>query len=220
MILAIDTATRSAGLALLDPEREILRAEHFWRSHINHTVELAPSLQEMLHRQALSTRALSGIAVARGPGSFTGLRIGMSLAKALAYAHGIAIVSIPTPDILAYTLTRRDLPLCVVLEAGRGNIVVAHYPVGVTEAPATDYRIMTVPELAQTISEKTLFAGELDRDAIEQLRTLLGPRAVIATPAARVRRPAALAEAGWSKLKAGQVEDPASLTPIYLHRPA
>jgi tRNA threonylcarbamoyladenosine biosynthesis protein TsaB len=218
MILAIDTATRSAGLAILDPKREIILAEHIWRSQANHTVELTPNLRAMLTTQNLTTADLSGVVVTRGPGSFTGLRIGMSIGKALAYAHGIDMVAIPTPDIVAHAHTPRELPLWAILEAGRGRIVAAHYPVDGPPPSEKDYRITTVAELAGTVSQPTLFSGELDNESIRQLKQILGYLAVIASPANRVRRPAHLAEAGWQTLKAGRTDNPVTLAPIYLHR--
>ncbi len=219
MILAIDTATQSAGLAIFDPEREVILAEHTWRSHVNHTVELAPNLRAMLDTQKLTTRDLTGIAVPRGPGSFTGLRIGMSVGKALAYAHGIDIVAIPTLDIIAHAHQDRDLPLWAILQAGRGRIVAACYPVDGPSPLEEEYRITTLSELAGQIDAPVLFSGELDSAGVALLRQVLGQSAVIASPANRVRRPAHLAEAGWLKLSAGQINDPATLAPIYLHRP-
>ena len=220
MILAIDTATRLAGLAIFDPEREVILAEHTWYSHINHTVELTPNLLAMLTTQNLSTADLSGIVVARGPGSFTGLRIGMSIGKALAYAHGTRIVAIPTPDIIAHAHQSRDLPLWAILQAGRGRVVAACYPVDGPPPSEDEYQITTLAELAAHIDAPALFSGELDSEGVSQLQQILGDAAVIASPANRVRRPAHLAEAGWLQLTAGHDDDPATLAPIYLHRPA
>ena len=82
MLLAIDTATRVPSLALYDGERVV--AEETWRSANGHTVELVPGLVRVLERQRVSPAELKGIAVALGPGSFTGLRIGLGIAKGLA----------------------------------------------------------------------------------------------------------------------------------------
>lgn len=219
MILAIDTATQSAGLALLDPEGDIILAEHTWHSHINHTVELTPNLDAMLATQKITTSDLTGVAVTRGPGSFTGLRIGMSVGKALAYAHGIEIVAIPTPDIIAHAHQDRDLPLWAILQAGRGRVVAACYSTDGPPPTEADYRITTLTELANGINERVLFSGELNSDGVRQLKQVLGQHAVIASPANRLRRPAHLAEAGWQELRAGHADNAATLAPIYLHRP-
>lgn len=219
MILAIDTATRSAGLALLDPKREVVLAEHIWHSHINHTVELAPNLARLLTTQDISTADLTGVVVVRGPGSFTGLRIGMSLGKALAYAHDIDLVAVPTLDVIAHAQRRRDRPLWAVLEAGRGRIVAARYPPDGPQPTQDDYLLTTIPHLASAIAdsgESVLFSGELKRRDTDRLTATLGDRAAFASPANRVRRPAHLAEIGWGKLQSGGSEDPTTLAPIYL----
>ncbi len=217
MILAIDTATQLAGLALFDPEAQTVRAEQVWVSHINHTVELAPNLQAMLATQKLALSDLTGIAVARGPGSFTGLRIGISIAKALAYARGIHVVGIPTPDIIAHAHREREVPLWTILQAGRGRIVATRYEVGESLPGEVEYRLTTLEKLADAIDEPVMFSGELDAAEIALLRARLGNRAVVASPALRLRRPACLAELGWARLQAGDVDDPVTLVPLYLH---
>lgn len=219
MILAIDTATRSAGLAILDPEREIVLAEHMWRSQINHTVELAPNLATLLATQDTTTADLTGVVVVRGPGSFTGLRIGMSLGKALAYAHDLDLVTVSTLDVIAHGQPQRDLPLWAILEAGRGRIVAARYPLDGPRPTHDDYLITTIQQLASAIAdngEPVLFSGELNRRDTHQLAATLGDRVVFASPANRLRRPAHLAEMGWLELQAGRSEDPTTAAPVYL----
>jgi tRNA threonylcarbamoyladenosine biosynthesis protein TsaB len=219
MILAIDTATRSAGLAILDPDLEMVLAEHMWRSQINHTVELAPNLAALLATQVTTTADLTGIVVVRGPGSFTGLRIGMSLAKALAYAHDIDLVTVSTLDVIAHGQQHRNVPLWAILEAGRGRIVAARYPLDGPRPTQDDYRITTIPELARAIADAggpVLLSGELKRRDTDQLMATLGDQAVVASPANRLRRPAHLAEMGWLKLQTGRGEDPTTVAPVYL----
>ncbi|MDP2954115.1 MAG: tRNA (adenosine(37)-N6)-threonylcarbamoyltransferase complex dimerization subunit type 1 TsaB, partial [Chloroflexota bacterium] len=128
MLLAIDTATEWVGLALYDGD--CLRSEIGWRTRAGHTVELTPSLVRMLAREDTSPQALSAIAISLGPGSFTGLRIGLSLGKALAYALGIPLVGIPTLDILAYSAHRQPFPICALIRAGRGRIAAGFYRQG------------------------------------------------------------------------------------------
>ena len=94
LLLAIDTATRFAGLALYDGET--ILGEVYWQSHNNHSVELMPALVRMLDQQGKRAADLSAVGVAIGPGSFTGLRIGLSVAKGLAQAQSIPVFGIPT----------------------------------------------------------------------------------------------------------------------------
>ncbi len=110
LLLAIDTATRFAGLALYDGD--IIRAEKYWLSHDNHSVELMPALVDMLAQQGFAPADLAAVGVTIGPGSFTGLRIGLSVAKGLALANRLVILGIPTLDVQALVAVQRmrDLP--------------------------------------------------------------------------------------------------------------
>ncbi|HID61858.1 MAG TPA: tRNA (adenosine(37)-N6)-threonylcarbamoyltransferase complex dimerization subunit type 1 TsaB [Anaerolineae bacterium] len=218
MLLAIDTATRVPSLALYDGERVV--AEETWHSANGHTVELVPSIVRMLKRQRISPSQLQGIAVALGPGSFTGLRIGLSVAKGLALTLAIPLIGIPTLDALIYAQARRRGPVCAVLQAGRGRICVGFYRRrrGQWQRQG-DYCLTTLEELCASIETPTLFCGEIDTQAAELLRERLGEKAKLVSPAASLRRAGYLAELGWQRLERGKVDDPASLSPIYLRHP-
>jgi len=218
LFLAIDAATRMPSLALYDGECVV--AEETWRSADGHTVELVPGLMRMLERQRVSPSELKGIAVALGPGSFTGLRIGLSVAKGLALTLAIPLMGIPTLDILVYAQARRPGPVCAVLQAGRGRVCAAFYRwrKGQWQRQG-DYCLTTLDELCADIETPIFFCGEIDAQAIELLRERLGEKAVVASPASSLRRAGYLAELGWQRLERGEVDDPATLTPIYLRYP-
>ncbi len=219
MLLAIDTATRMSSLALYDGESVV--AEETWRSANGHTVELMPGLVRMLERQKVLPSELRGIAVALGPGSFTGLRIGLSVAKGLALTLAIPLIGIPTLDALVYAQSRKRGPVCAVLQAGRSRVSAAFYGRrrGQWQRQG-DYRLTTLGELCADIETRTFFCGEIDAQGIELLRERLGAKAVVASPAASLRRAGYLAELGWQRLERGEVDDPATLAPIYLRHPA
>src|SRR5688572_11606960 len=99
MLLAIDTATHLTSLALFDGRSLVI--EESWQAASNHTVELAPAIVKMFERIDTSMDGLTALAVCTGPGTFTGLRIGVSLAKGLAAAREIPLVGLSTMDILA-----------------------------------------------------------------------------------------------------------------------
>ncbi len=123
MQLAIDTSTDTASLALVRDGD--LVAELTWRCGQNHTRQLLPNLEHLLHQFDLSPQALTGIIVARGPGSFNGLRVGISVAKGLAFSLGVPIVGISTLEVEAYQHAETGLPVCPVFNAGRGEIATA-----------------------------------------------------------------------------------------------
>jgi len=214
MLIAIDTATDQASLALHDGFR--IRAEHTWEAPRRHTRELAPRLADAMDQLGLRPGRLTAVAVTKGPGSFTGLRIGLSVAKGLAVAQNVPLVGIPTLDVVAAAQGRDRRRLAAVLPAGRGRIAIAFYRWEsdgwqVEEEP----HLTTWEILGEALAEPTLFCGEIDEkggDAIARL----GHRAVLLPAAWRLRRAGFLAELGWRRLNAGETDDPFTLTPIYL----
>jgi tRNA threonylcarbamoyladenosine biosynthesis protein TsaB len=219
-VLAIDTATELASVALYHGGQGP-RAESTWYTSKNHTVELMPTIVMMLEKQSLTAEQLGGLAVALGPGSFTGLRIGLSVAKGLCLSLGVPIVGIPTLDIVAYAHLGQELPICAIIQAGRGRICAAFYEgLGTGWQRLTDYHLATVEELSALVKAPTLFCGEIDSSLNEALQAHIGARAVMASPASSLRRAGYLAELGWQRLRSGERDDLTALEPLYLHHPS
>jgi len=188
-----------------------------WTSYDHHTVELAPAVAQVLQRAGVTAGDLTVLAIATGPGSFTGLRIGMALAKGLALARHLPLVGIPTLDILAAAQPVSVTEMVAVLQAGRGRLACAWYQVvdhawkGFGEAA-----VMTADDLSSKIHKPIWICGELSEDE-RHLLARKRKNAILATPAQSLRRPSFLAELAWQRWQAGQVDDPATLTPTYLH---
>ena len=219
LLLAIDTATRSASLALHDGTR--VRVELSWESQNHHTVELTPRIAGMLAQLELTVDDLVGIAVSLGPGSFTGLRVGVAAAKGLAMSRSLKLIGIPTLDIIAQAMKDSSLPVVAVLAAGRGRLCAAKYRSNknemVAEGPAW---LTTARELGADWQETRRVCGELAAEERHDLQRRLGQRVELASPAASLRRAGFLAELGWARLRAGQSDDPAALTPLYIQTPS
>jgi tRNA threonylcarbamoyladenosine biosynthesis protein TsaB len=215
MLLAIDTSTQWIGLALYDGVQ--ILAESLWQARGRHTVEMAPAIHDLLRRSGFEPAQLSAIAVALGPGSFTGLRIGLAIAKGMALALHIPIIGVPSLDALVAATPVSDLSMAAVLQSGRGRLAVIWYaPVYGKWLAQGEAKVTTAAELSASIHKPTLVVGELNADE----RQLLARKRVnvhLATPAQSLRRPSYLAELGWQRWQAGQVDDPISLAPIYLH---
>jgi tRNA threonylcarbamoyladenosine biosynthesis protein TsaB len=219
LLLAIDTATRYASLALHDGAR--VRVELSWESPDHHTVELTPRVAGMLSQIEATVADLTGIAVSLGPGSFTGLRVGVALAKGLAMARGIKLVGVPTLDIIARAMQDARIPLIAVLAAGRGRLVAQRYQWNRNEFVAEGKAWLTkANELGLDWQETWRVCGELSADERHELKKRLGARIELATPAASLRRAGYLAELGWARLRAGYVDDPITLAPIYIQTPS
>jgi len=218
MQLAIDTSTDTASVALVQ-DSEVL-VELTWRSGQNHSVELLPNLAHLLNQAELNLQSINGVIVAKGPGSFNGLRVGVSTAKGLAFGLQILIVGISTLEVEAYPHAEIGLPICPIFNAGRGEIATAMYQRQDNEwrQLATEH-ITTVETLCSQITTKTIFCGEFIPIIASQLRKQLKDWAVIPAAASRLRRASFLAELGLKRLKAGDYDNPATLQPIYLRRP-
>jgi tRNA threonylcarbamoyladenosine biosynthesis protein TsaB len=216
LLVAIDTATRWAGLALYDGET--VRAEASWRSRNNHSVELMPALDRMLAQQGVSAEHLAAVAVASGPGSFTGLRIGMSVAKGLAQAQGIPILGVPTLEILVVPHSEQRRPVWAIIQAGRGRLCAAFYRRRSKRwRQDGDLYLTTLEDLVPLVSGRCLVCGELGQAEQAYMAERSEADLVFATPALTMRRPACLAELGWARFQRGEADDLATLAPTYLH---
>jgi len=219
MILAIDTATRWAGLALHDGTAVI--AEYGWKCLNNHTIEIPPAIEDMLNRVGKSVNDLDGIAVAIGPGSYTGLRVGLSLAKGMALASQIPLIGVPTLNIVAFSIYKMPVQLLVSAEAGRTRVCATVYQWQDRKGwtPRRPPVIDTWENIVTSIEKPTLFAGEITPEAAKLIRNS-SQQFAVAYPAISTRRAGFLAEIGWQRFRAGQLDDAASLAPIYLRDPA
>lgn len=219
VLLAIDTATRWASLALYDGSGII--SEFSWRCAGSHTVEVLPNIAFMLEQAQKRASDLRAVAVARGPGSFTGLRIGMGVAKGLCLAVGIPIIAIPTQEIMAYAAGDPGGLVYTVLELGRGRIAVGAYqyengfPVMVQEDAIYDGQTWQ-PDASKPI----LVTGEVGTELAERLlRIPEAENIAISSLASSIRRAGYMAELAWLRLEGGHYDDLDSVDPVYLHLP-
>ena len=219
MLLAIDTATRWTGLALHDGRFVV--AESGWRAVNTQTVELSPAVAQMLGRAGCQATDLVAVAVAIGPGSYTGLRIGLGFAKGLAIANQTKLLGISTLDIVAAAQAEAPSALVVVAEAGRRRVCAGRYQWQGGKGWQSDGQpdIMSWPELLAAVDPPVVFAGEISPEAAKLIRGA-GKDYRQVSAAHSLRRAGYLAEIGWNHLRRGWTDDPAALAPIYLRDPA
>jgi tRNA threonylcarbamoyladenosine biosynthesis protein TsaB len=215
MLLAIDTSTAQVGLALYDGIQ--ILGEMTWTTRQHHTTELAPAIAGLLSRSDASMDMVDALGVAIGPGSFTSLRVGLSLVKGIALARHLPLVGISTMDVIAAAQPAGTHPLAVVIQAGRKRIAVGWYQFSEDRWQAQgEVKSGTVDQLAEEIESPTHVAGELsseDRSRLARKRTNI----LLASPVNCIRRPSILADLAWARWQKNEVDDPASLAPIYLH---
>jgi tRNA threonylcarbamoyladenosine biosynthesis protein TsaB len=213
MLLAVDTSTTQVGLALYNGAQVI--AEYAWRSSQRHTIELAPAIQDILSRCGLKMDDVTVLAVALGPGSFTSLRVGLALVKGLALSKHIPLIGIPTLDILAHAQPASKHPLLCATQAGRGRFAVGEYKSSKKGWQAQGgARVVTLEGLMDEAQSPFVVCGEFSAEEVQKLKD---KNVNIISPAGSVRRPAVLAELAWARWQAGDVDDEATLAPIYLH---
>lgn len=221
MLLAIDTATRAASVALY---RDGVIAEMTWRSRDNHTVETMQQIVHLLDLAGVTKNDLQAIGVALGPGSFTGLRVGMSIAKGLALGYQIPLIGIPTLDGIAHAYAHQSLAIWAVLEAGRGRFIVARYggSRGAVKR-ASEYALTNVEGIVDLVGapqgekhNRALVCGDVDVTLANLLTERLGTRVVLAAPAQNARRAGYLAELAWARFQRGEFDDTSALVPLYL----
>jgi len=204
MILVLDTATRTPIVGLARPDGSLV-VQRQWQSHHRHGEELLQRIDELLADAGVARSDLSGVVVGTGPGSFTGLRIGLATAKTIAYSLDIPIVGISSTLALA-AATTDDGEVSVTLPAGASDRYV--------------HRIRVTDGVPVEIKAPALVAG-MDVDA-GQVAVDIGsapePALNAGTNAAQGMA-AALARLGARRLADGQADDVAALVPAYVALP-
>lgn len=217
MELAIDTSTAWGGIAL--SHEGALLAELTWKPGQNHTTELFPNIERLLQTAGADIKSITAIFVATGPGSFNGLRAGISASKGLAFSLDVPLAGISTLEAEAFPFAFTGLPICPMHDAGRGEIAVALFSGAGGWHRLKDEHLATAEVLCTETETRTLFCGEIPDSALDILRASLGDMALIPDPVERQRRPCALARLGWQRLLSGPPDNPATLQPIYLRQP-
>jgi tRNA threonylcarbamoyladenosine biosynthesis protein TsaB len=218
MLLAIDTASRLLSIAIYDGQQ--ILAEQSWHTANQHSVELPPAVHQLMGRTGITASQLNALAVAQGPGSFTGLRIGIGVAKGLAMALNIPLIPVMTLDIVAAGIPFFDGALVCSVQAGRGRVNFAFYQWLSDEWQLVgDMQNGTwVDMIAQIGAGPTLVNGEID-PAGEQALLNAGKLIQLLPPAYRIRRAGFLAQKAWTEFQLGRLINPAEVMPIYLQSP-
>jgi tRNA threonylcarbamoyladenosine biosynthesis protein TsaB len=215
IILGIETSTMTGGLALIDDNKLI--SEYTLNMKTTHSSRLLPALDWMLKDASLDKGQIEGIAISIGPGSFTGLRIGLATAKGLAMGFDVPIAGVPTLDALAYNVPCPKYQVCVVLDARKKEVYSAFYKYenDILERKS-HYEVISPSELIEQIKEKTIIVGDAIDIYGELFKEKLGDRVLFAPKTQRLPRSAIVAEIGLAKLRAGEMIDIASSEPIYI----
>ena len=217
MELVIDTSSNIVSVAL--SHRGEIAAMLTWRTRQNHTIELLPNLVCLLQQTKVELVSIEAIVVAKGPGSFNGLRVGMSTAKGLAYALNIPLLGVNMLEAEVYPFAFTGLPLRAIQKAGRQEVATAVYRQKYHDWQCLEAdNLASVETLGRRTKQRTLFCGEIPADIEGQIQRSLGRRAIICQNTGPSRG-SSLARLGWRRLRKGQHDDLLALEPIYLRPP-
>lgn len=218
-ILAIDTSTQVSSVAVASGER--LESEVTMQAKLTHSETLLPHIQEALAMASVKKEELDGIAVSVGPGSFTGLRIGLATAKAMSYALNLPLAGVPTLKAMAYHFPLSGLQLLPLMDAQKGNSYVEHYAWEHGRLmQKSEVRILSVPELlawAGELPDTVVLLGDVVAKRIEG-KVRLPMNVTLAPVHLRMPRAANVAACGLEMLKQGRTANLMNLEPVYVRR--
>ncbi len=216
MLLAIDTSSFVLSCALAEEDK--LVAEWTVQQKMTHSEQLIPHMDIMLKDAGVDKKEITAVAVSKGPGSFTGLRIGLVTAKTMACLWNVPVIGVDTLEALAYNLAGSETFALPMADAQRGNVYAAIYGVfseiwqeKKTEAAPIDQVI----EAAIRHGGPMVVLGE-GADIYKDKIIAAGLRPAL--PQNRCCRASSVAMAAWKKLKKGEADDPLTLLPNYIRR--
>lgn len=207
-VLAVETSTEIGGIALA--EDEVLLGEITLYLQGKFSEGLVGALKWLLEATSVQLDEIEGIAVGLGPGSFTGLRVGLAFAKGLAFSLKKPLVGVPSMDAMAFGIEKKGL-ICCLLDAKKGELYVALFKDGKPLGPVALLKPKEVLELLKGEKEVLLLGNALNR-----FKEFLELPQVQTLPFKVYPRPEAVAFLGMKKLKKGEKDDLYSLSPLYI----
>lgn len=214
-ILAIDSCSNVATGALV--EDEVLIAQFSLNNKITHSTKLLPQIEYMMKNAEMDFADIDLFAVTVGPGSFTGERIGVATAKALAHAVNKPMVGVSALKSMAYNFKYTDYLICPIMDARREQVYTATYRWENDElVTVKEDRAMALEELLSETNENTIFLGDGVPVFKDKISEKLGNIAHFALANLLHINGGGVAEAGKNEYKKGNAKDYASLVPTYL----
>lgn len=220
-LLAVETATNWQSVAILEGSRVLASSGE--EAGGAHAKKLLPIIDRLLRENDLSLGALDGLAVSIGPGSFTGLLVGLATMMGFRMVAGLPLAAVPTLEAMAWNVRHADRPLCPILLARTGAVYWAMYR-WTTEGRLTQIRaeqVGSLEELATSIAGPAVVLGEGWLAYGDELRRLLGPEAREVVEAPREAMRASAVSVGLAGLERLARQDlaPLGLAPRYVQQP-
>ncbi len=184
-----------------------------------HSERLMTGIEQALKQTGLNISDVDVLGVATGPGSFTGLRIGLSTVKGFSYATGKPVVSVPTLEAFAWNFPYCIYPVCTMLDARKKEVYAAvfRWRDGGFEKVITETSVKP-SDLVKTLEGPVIFAGEGAQLYRESIIEIAGENALFASPQHMVPSPSNVASLGLKKALDGDFEKPIGLVPFYIRK--
>ena len=219
-ILSLDTATQAATCAILDDDKVL--GEITFNYKKQHSQILMPMIDDLFKNTQMSIGDIDAFVASKGPGSFTGLRIGMATVKGLSQGSKKPFVTVSTLDSLAYNLAYTSGIICPILDALRDNVYTALYNFDNNDFNQTlDYVNISIDELINILKDKDCnitFVGDGVPKFKEKLIANL-PNISFAPAHLNLAKASSLGELGLKLLTSGVKDDIYAAIPIYLRKP-
>ena len=218
MLLAIDTSTKHAGLLLWNSG---VIASTSWYSKYNHTKHVIAELDKLISENNFLVSDIKAIALAIGPGSFSALRVGFSIAKGLCVALKIPLTGISTLLAEAYSYRGTSQPICPLIFVNQRTIALGHFVIDKSNYITTIQPETIVPadKLPQFLPKGSMVCGEGTQTLKSMIDNVSISEITIVEYCNPYRRLESLAQLGSSQLDAGFDDDPETLQPRYLREP-
>jgi tRNA threonylcarbamoyladenosine biosynthesis protein TsaB len=215
-VLGIDTSTTSGSIGLIHDERVI--SEYILNLSVTHSERLLDAIDLVLRKAHHALGDLDGFAISLGPGSFTGVRIGVSTVKGLAYAVQKPVVGVSTLDVLASQVAPTPYLICPIIDARKGEVYSAFYRYEESNClkRLSEYQAIRPEVLFGMLKEQTIFLGDGVKTYGEDLRNSLKSLALFSPVALHIPHGSAVARLGVELLLRGEVLDLATFTPLYV----
>jgi len=215
-VLGIDTSTTSGSIGLIHDERIV--SEYILNLSVTHSERLLGAIDLVLRKARYALEDLDGFTISLGPGSFTGVRIGVSTVKGLAFATGKPVAGVSTLDVLASQISPTPYLICPIIDARKGEVYSAFYRYEELNRlkRLSEYQAIQPQVFCGILKERTIFLGDGVKTYEDDLRNSLKSLAVFSPASLHIPHGSAVARLGVELLLRGEVLDLAGFTPLYV----
>ncbi len=215
-VLGIDTSTSCGSVGLIEDYKVI--SEYLLNIPVTHSERLLGTIEFVMKEARCSVEEIEGWAIALGPGSFTGLRIGVSTVKGLAFATGKPVAGVSTLDIFASQIAPTSYLICPFLDARKKEVYTAFYRYGEGSSlrRQSEYQAIPPEDLVRKITEQTIFIGDGVKTYGDFLLNRLGSFAILPSAPFHVSHGSMVAKLGMELLKKGEHLKLSAFSPLYV----